>query len=153
MRVEIKFEFEQAEGQVQTLLDKVNALVENTKSLMSSEPKAVEPKPTSRKKIAPTKAVQPEADTEAEAETEVATAANEEQPSSPVIPGMESDVTPAPTTAKGVTLPELRVLLASRVADHKAEIKAKLTELGAGNLTTLDPAKYGEMYNYLNSLS
>lgn len=149
MRVEIKFEFEQAEGQVQTLLDKVNALVENTKSLMSSEPKAVEPKPTSRKKIAPTKAVQPEA----EAETEVATAANEEQPSSPVIPGMESDVTPAPTTAKGVTLPELRVLLASRVADHKAEIKAKLTELGAGNLTTLDPAKYGEMYNYLNSLS
>lgn len=147
MRVEIKFEFEQAEGQVQTLLDKVNALVENTKSLMSSEPKAVEPKPTSRKKIAPTKAVQPEA------EAEVATAANEEQPSSPVIPGMESDVTPAPTTAKGVTLPELRVLLASRVADHKAEIKAKLTELGAGNLTTLDPAKYGEMYNYLNSLS
>lgn len=151
MRVEIKFEFEQAEGQVQTLLDKVNALVENTKSLMSSEPKAVEPKPTSRKKIAPTKAVQPEA--EAEAEAEVATAANEEQPSSPVIPGMEPDVTPAPTTTKGVTLPELRVLLASRVADHKAEIKAKLTELGAGNLTTLDPAKYEEMYNYLNSLS
>lgn len=147
MRVEIKFEFEQAEGQVQTLLDKVNALVENTKSLMSSEPKAVEPKSTSRKKIVPTKAVQPEPD------AEVATAANEEQPSSPVIPGMEPDVTPAPTTTKGVTLPELRVLLASRVADHKAEIKAKLTELGAGNLTTLDPAKYEEMYNYLNSLS
>lgn len=145
MRVEIKFEFEQAEGQVQTLLDKFNALVENTKSLMSSEPKAVEPKSTSRKKIAPTKDVQPEA--------EVAPAANGEQPSSPVIPGMEPDVTPAPTTTKGVTLPELRVLLASRVADHKAEIKAKLTELGAGNLTTLDPAKYGEMYNYLNSLS
>lgn len=145
MRVEIKFEFEQAEGQVQTLLDKVNALVENTKSLMSSEPKAVESKSPSRKKIAPTEAVQPEA--------KVAPAANDEQPSSPVIPGMEPDVTPAPTTAKGVTLPELRVLLASRVADHKAKIKAKLTELGAGNLTTLDPAKYGEMYNYLNSLS
>lgn len=147
MRVEIKFEFEQAEGQVQTLLDKFNDLVENTKSLMSPEPKAVEPKSPSRKKIAPTKAVQPEP------EAEVATAANEEQPSSPVIPGMEPDVTPATTTTKGVTLPELRVLLASRVAEHKAEIKAKLTELGAGNLTTLDPAKYEEMYNYLNSLS
>lgn len=147
MRVKIEFEFEQAEGQVQTLLDKVNALVENTKSLMSSEPKAVESKSTSRKKIAPTKAAQPEP------EAEITPAANEEQPSSPVIPGMEPDVTPAPTTTKGVTLPELRVLLASRVAEHKAEIKAKLTELGAGNLTTLDPAKYGEMYNYLNSLS
>jgi len=35
---------------------------------------------------------------------------------------------------------------------NRQAAKSKLTELGAPNVSTLDPSKYGEMYNFLNSL-
>ena len=54
--------------------------------------------------------------------------------------------------AKAVTIEEVRAALASKVNDHRDSIKAKLDELGAPSVTKLDPSKYEEMYNFLNSL-
>ena len=51
-----------------------------------------------------------------------------------------------------ITIHELRASLLDKVNDHRAEIKEKLTELGAENVTTLDKSKYYELFNYLKSL-
>lgn len=51
-----------------------------------------------------------------------------------------------------ITIHELRAALLDKVNDHRAEIKEKLTELGAENVTTLDKSKYDELFNYLKSL-
>ena len=68
---------------------------------------------------------------------------------------------PAPAPAKPAEKPEekaevsiedVRKALASKVANHRAEIKDKLDEFGAPSVTKLDPAKYQEMLDYLNSL-
>ena len=47
---------------------------------------------------------------------------------------------------------DVRGMLAEKVNEHRAEIKQKLNELGAPSVTKLDPAKYDEMYNFLESL-
>ena len=57
---------------------------------------------------------------------------------------------PAATT--GVSIEDVRKVLASKVNEHRQEIKEKLEELGAPSVTKLDPSKYEEMYNYLTSL-
>lgn len=69
---------------------------------------------------------------------------------------------PAPALAKPaaksaedkaeVSIEDVRKALASKVANHRAEIKDKLDEFGAPSVTKLDPAKYQEMLDYLNSL-
>lgn len=51
-----------------------------------------------------------------------------------------------------VSIEDVRKALASKVANHRAEIKDKLDEFGAPSVTKLDPAKYPEMLDYLNSL-
>ena len=57
---------------------------------------------------------------------------------------------PAATT--GVSIEDVRKALASKVNEHRQEIKEKLEELGAPSVTKLDPSKYEEMYNYLTGL-
>lgn len=47
---------------------------------------------------------------------------------------------------------DVRGMLAEKVNEHRDEIKQKLNELGAPSVTKLDPAKYDEMYNFLESL-
>lgn len=51
-----------------------------------------------------------------------------------------------------VSIEDVRKALASKVANHRAEIKEKLDELGAPSVTKLDPAKYQEMLDFLNAL-
>lgn len=51
-----------------------------------------------------------------------------------------------------VKIEDVRALLAKKVNDHRTEIKAKLTELGANNVTSLDKAKYPEFTEFLTSL-
>ena len=51
-----------------------------------------------------------------------------------------------------ISIEDVRKALASKVANHRAEIKDKLDEFGAPSVTKLDPAKYLEMLDYLNSL-
>ena len=47
---------------------------------------------------------------------------------------------------------EVREKLKEKVAEHREEIKAKLTELGAPNVSSLDPSKYTEFVNFLEGL-
>ena len=47
---------------------------------------------------------------------------------------------------------EVREKLKEKVSDHREAIKAKLTELGAPNVSSLDPSKYTEFVNFLEGL-
>ena len=47
---------------------------------------------------------------------------------------------------------EVREKLKEKVYEHREEIKAKLTELGAPNVSSLDPSKYTEFVDFLEGL-
>ena len=61
---------------------------------------------------------------------------------------------PVAQTASSATksIEDVRTMLASKVNEHRSEIKEKLNELGAPSVTKLDPSKYDDMYNFLESL-
>ena len=78
-------------------------------------------------------------------------------PSAPAAPASK----PAPTTpakpapaasSASKSIEDVRGMLAKKVNEHRDVIKQKLNELGAPSVTKLDPAKYDEMYNFLESL-
>lgn len=79
-------------------------------------------------------------------------------PDKPAVPAAKPAPAPAKPAAKPaedkaeVSIEDVRKALASKVANHRAEIKDKLDEFGAPSVTKLDPAKYQEMLDYLNSL-
>ena len=79
-------------------------------------------------------------------------------PAKPAAPAAKPAPAPAKPAAKPaedkaeVSIEDVRKALASKVANHRAEIKDKLDEFGAPSVTKLDPAKYQEMLDYLNSL-
>ena len=50
------------------------------------------------------------------------------------------------------SIEDVRGMLAKKVNEHRDVIKQKLNELGAPSVTKLDPAKYDEMYNFLEPL-
>ena len=60
---------------------------------------------------------------------------------------------PAAPAAPQVTIEQVRRALAAKVNGHREEIKEKLNSLGAPSVTKLDPAKYTEMFTFLNALS
>ena len=60
---------------------------------------------------------------------------------------------PASAPAPQVTIEQVRQALAAKVNGHREEIKEKLNSLGAPSVTKLDPAKYFEMFTFLNALS
>ena len=49
---------------------------------------------------------------------------------------------PAAPAAEAITINMVRTALTSKVKEHRAEIKAKLTEMGFDNVTVMDEAKY-----------
>ena len=59
---------------------------------------------------------------------------------------------PIPVAPKVITIEQVRMLLASKVGSHRQEIKDKLTELGANNVTTLDEGKYTEFMEFMQNL-
>ena len=73
-----------------------------------------------------------------------------EKPSDPE-PQKPADPEPQPE-AKEYQIEEVREKLKEKVNDHREAIKAKLTELGAPNVSSLDPSKYGVFMNFLNDL-
>ena len=79
-------------------------------------------------------------------------------PAKPAVPAAKPAPAPAKPAEKPaedkaeVSIEDVRKALASKVANHRAEIKDKLDEFGAPSVTKLDPAKYQEMLDYLNSL-
>lgn len=60
--------------------------------------------------------------------------------------------TPRPASSASKSIEDVRGMLAKKVNEHRDVIKQKLNELGALSVTKLDPAKYDEMYNFLESL-
>ena len=73
---------------------------------------------------------------------------------------VEKPVAEAPKVAKPVaeapkatiSIDDVRKILAGKIAEHREEIKEKLNELGAPSVTRLDPSKYVEMIDFLESL-
>lgn len=59
---------------------------------------------------------------------------------------------PATSNASNISIEEVRAALSKKVNEHRPAIKDKLTELGAPSITKMDPSKYGEMLDFLNSL-
>lgn len=53
---------------------------------------------------------------------------------------------------KTYTIEEVRMALAQKVANNREVIKTKLNKLGSPNVTNLDPAKYTEFVDFLNTL-
>ena len=66
-------------------------------------------------------------------------------------PAPSAPAAPAASSASK-NIEDVRGVLAEKVNEHRDEIKQKLNELGAPSVTKLDPAKYDEMYNFLESL-
>ena len=66
-------------------------------------------------------------------------------------PAPSAPAAPAASSASK-SIEDVRGMLAKKVNEHRDIIKQKLNELGAPSVTRLDPAKYDEMYNFLESL-
>ena len=78
---------------------------------------------------------------------------NSSKPAAPAAKPAPAPAKPAEKPAEAeVSIEDVRKALASKVANHRAEIKDKLDEFGAPSVTKLDPAKYQDMLDYLNSL-
>ena len=67
-------------------------------------------------------------------------------------PKPETKPEPKPEPKSSIKIDDIRKLLQQKVTNHRADIKNKLSELGAPSVTKLDEGKYEEMYNFLNSL-
>lgn len=52
-----------------------------------------------------------------------------------------------------VSIQDIRTLLASKVDNYRETIRAKLTELGARNVTGLDTQNYDAFYEFLEDLA
>lgn len=52
-----------------------------------------------------------------------------------------------------VSIQDIRTLLASKVDNNREAIRAKLTELGARNVTSLDARNYDAFYEFLKDLA
>lgn len=67
-------------------------------------------------------------------------------------PTVEEKVEETASNDSEIKISDLRTLLSKKVDEHRDDIKAKLTELGAKNVTTLDESKYEEFFNFLKGL-
>lgn len=116
-----------------------NAITPSAPAAPAQKPASVAPaKPAPQPTPAP--APKPQAPAAAPAQTQ---SAAEPAPSAPAAPAASS---------ASKSIEDVRGMLAKKVNEHRDVIKQKLNELGAPSVTKLDPAKYDEMYNFLESL-
>lgn len=59
---------------------------------------------------------------------------------------------PEPAEETTITVKDLRALISKKVEEHRKEIKAKLEELGANNVSSLEEDDYEEFMEFLNDL-
>lgn len=57
-----------------------------------------------------------------------------------------------PETVSAPSLMQIRSLVAQKAGEHKDAIKAKLVELGAQNVSTLDAKHFQTIFDFLNEL-
>ena len=81
-------------------------------------------------------------------------------PSPAPVPKKTEETEPMPMDANSslgsdpaVSIQDIRTLLASKVDNHREAIRAKLTELGAKNVTGLDARNYDAFYEFLKDLA
>lgn len=71
----------------------------------------------------------------------------------PVPEPMPMDANSSLGSDPAVSIQDIRTLLASKVDNHRETIRAKLTELGARNVTGLDAQNYDAFYEFLKDLA
>lgn len=81
-------------------------------------------------------------------------------PAQAPVPKKTEETEPMPMDANSslgsdpaVSIQDIRTLLASKVDNHREAIRAKLTELGAKNVTGLDARNYDAFYEFLKDLA
>lgn len=129
MKVEIKFEANLEEPQDLEMARKICQVI-------GSNPVTV--KTTDVKKPAPAQDVKKPAPAPAPRKTE--------EP-------MPMDANSSLGSDPAVSIQDIRILLASKVDNNRETIRAKLTELGAKNVTGLDVRNYGSFYEFLKDLA
>lgn len=135
MKVEIKFEANLEETQDLEMVRKICQVI-------GANPVTV--KTTDVKKPAPAQDVKKPAPAPAPAPAPRKT--EEPEP-------MPMDANSSLGSDPAVSIQDIRTLLASKVDNHRETIRAKLTELGARNVTGLDVRNYDSFYEFLKDLA
>lgn len=135
MKIEIKFEANLEETQDLEMVRKICQVI-------GANPVAV--KTTDVKKSAPAQDVKKPAPALAPAPAPKKT--EEPEP-------MPMDANSSLGSDPAVSIQDIRTLLASKVDNHREAIRAKLTELGARNVTGLDARNYDAFYEFLKNLA
>lgn len=135
MKVEIKFEANLEETQDLEMVRKICQVI-------GANPVTV--KTTDVKKPAPAQDVMKPAPAPAPAPVPKKT--EEPEP-------MPMDANSSLGSDPAVSIQDIRTLLASKVDNHRETIRAKLTELGAKNVTGLDVRNYDAFYESLKDLA
>lgn len=133
MKVEIKFEANLEETQDLEMVRKICQAI-------GSNPVTV--KTTDVKKPAPAQDVKKPAP----AQTPTPKKMEEPEP-------MPMDTNSSLGSDPAVSIQDIRTLLASKVDNNRETIRAKLTELGAKNVTGLDVRNYDAFYEFLKDLA
>lgn len=133
MKVEIKFEANLEETQDLEMVRKICQAI-------GSNPVTV--KTTDVKKPAPAQDVRKPAP----AQTPTPKKMEEPEP-------MPMDTNSSLGSDPAVSIQDIRTLLASKVDNNREAIRAKLTELGAKNVTGLDARNYDAFYEFLKNLA
>lgn len=131
MKVEIKFEANLEEPQDLEMARKICQVI-------GSNPVTV--KTTDVKKPAPAQDVMMPAPAPAPRKT------GEPEP-------MPMDANSSLGSDPAVSIQDIRTLLASKVDNNRETVRAKLTELGAKNVTGLDDRNYNSFYEFLKNLA
>lgn len=140
MKVEIKFEANLEEPQDLEMACKICQVI-------GANPVTV--KTTDVKKSAPAQDVKkpaPAQDVMKPAPAPVPKKTEESEP-------MPMDANSSLGSDPAVSIQDIRTLLASKVDNHREAIRAKLTELGARNVTGLDARNYDAFYEFLKDLA
>lgn len=135
MKVEIKFEANLEEPQDLEMARKICQVI-------GSNPVTV--KTTDVKKPAPAQDVKKPAPAPAPAPAPRKTGEPEPMP---------MDANSSLGSDPAVSIQDIRILLASKVDNNRETIRAKLTELGAKNVTGLDARNYDAFYEFLKDLA
>ena len=135
MKVEIKFEANLEETQDLEMVRKICQVI-------GANPVTV--KTTDVKKPAPAQDVKKPAPAPAPAPAPRKTGEPEPMP---------MDANSSLGSDPAVSIQDIRTLLASKVDNNRETIRAKLTELGARNVTGLDARNYDAFYEFLKDLA
>lgn len=135
MKVEIKFEANLEETQDLEMVRKICQVI-------GSNPVTV--KTTDAQKPAPAQDVKKPATAPAQALAPAPKKTEEPEP---------MDTNSSLGSDPAVSIQDIRTLLASKVDNNREAIRAKLTELGAKNVTGMDARNYDSFYEFLKDLA